>query len=145
MSLERRPASPLVVDTSAFSRLANDDAASEALRRCADGRFLFLSFVTVGEALRGAWARGWSQKRVEALEDSFRPYGVLTGNVRVARTYAGLWALLRRSGTPVGDNDLWIAATALAQDPPLPVLTTDGDFRKIAAVCDLQVEGLDAP
>lgn len=145
MSPELRPGSPLVVDTSAFSRLANDDAASEALRRCADGRFLFLSFVTVGEALRGARAGGWGPKRVEALEDSFRPYGVLSGNITVARTYAELWALLRRAGTPVGDNDLWIAATALAQDPPLPVLTSDGDFRKIAAVSDLQVEGLDTP
>ena len=145
MSPELGPASLVVGDTSAFSRLARGDAPSEALRRCADGRFLFLSFVTVGEALRGAWARGWSQKRVEALEDSLRPYGILTGNVRVARTYAELWALLRRAGTPVGDNDLWIAATALAQDPPLPVLTTDGDFRKIAAVSDLQVEGLTTP
>jgi tRNA(fMet)-specific endonuclease VapC len=139
-----RPASPLVVDTSAFSRLANDDSASEVLRRSTDGRFLFLSFVTVGEALRGARARGWSQARVQALEESFRPYGVLTGNFKVAQTYAELWALLKRAGTPVGDNDLWIAATALAQDPPLPVLTTDGDFRKIAAVSGLKVEGLDA-
>jgi len=144
VSTEPRSASPLVVDTSAFSRLANDDAASEVLRRSTDGRFLFLSFVTVGEALRGARARGWSQARVEALEESFRPYGVLTGNVKVARTYAELWALLKRAGTPVGDNDLWIAATALAQDPPLPVLTTDGDFKMIAAVSGLQVEGLDA-
>lgn len=143
MSPELRPASPLVVDTSAFSRLASGGEGTEALRRCADGRFLFLSFITVGEALRGAWARGWSQKRVETIEDSLRPYGVLTGNVRVARTYAELWALLKRAGTPVGDNDIWIAASALAQDPALPVLTTDGDFRKIAAVSDLQVEGLD--
>ena len=80
-----------------------------------------------------------------SLENSFRPYGALTGNITVARTYAELWALLKRAGTPVGDNDLWIAATALAQDPPLPVLTTDGDFRKITAVSDLHVEGLSTP
>ncbi len=107
------------MDTSAFSRLARGDAASEALLRCSNGRFLFLSFVTIGEAMRGARAGGWGPKRVEALENSFRPYGVLTGNITVARTYAELWALLKRAGTPVGDNDLWIAATALAQDPPL--------------------------
>jgi len=145
MRPELRPASSLLVDTSAFSRLANDYAATEPLRRLADGRFLFLSFVTIGEALRGARAGGWGPKRVEALENSFRPYGVLTGNITVARTYAELWALLKHAGTPVGDNDLWIAATPLAQDPPLPVLTTDGDFRKITAVSDLHVEGLSTP
>lgn len=35
------PASSLLVDTSAFSRLADDDAPAERLRRLTDGLFLF--------------------------------------------------------------------------------------------------------
>ena len=40
--------------------------------------------------------------------------------------YADLGAHLRRGGRPIGQNDLWIAATALATGATL--LTTDTDF-----------------
>ncbi len=35
-------------------------------------------------------------------------------NQRVGETYAVLRAQLERTGTPIGNNDLWIAAQALA-------------------------------
>jgi predicted nucleic acid-binding protein len=39
----------------------------------------------------------------------------------------------------MSDHDLWIAATALAQDPPLPLLTNDAGYKNVAEVSDLVV------
>jgi len=46
-----------------------------------------------------------------------------------AEQYARLFVQLRRAGTPVPDNDLWIAALALERD--LLLITRDRHFEKI--------------
>ena len=53
----------------------------------------------------------------------------------VARVYAEITAALRRAGTPLPTNDIWIAATAAATGST--VLTYDGHFREIARVGSL--------
>jgi tRNA(fMet)-specific endonuclease VapC len=50
----------------------------------------------------------------------------------VAIRYGRFFADLRRAGTPIPTNDLWIAATAL--DSGAHLLTFDGDFERIAAL-----------
>lgn len=45
---------------------------------------------------------------------------------RVLNAYADLSAHLKKSGRPIGQNDLWIAATARATGSVL--LTIDSDF-----------------
>jgi hypothetical protein len=49
----------------------------------------------------------------------------------VARRYGRLFADLRRAGTPIPINDIWIAATTL--DCGGHLLTFDGDFKVIAS------------
>ncbi len=46
--------------------------------------------------------------------------------------WARLWSDCRARGANVGDNDLWIAATAVRLD--LPVATLDGDFQRISGL-----------
>jgi tRNA(fMet)-specific endonuclease VapC len=46
--------------------------------------------------------------------------------------YAEIHDYLRRAGTPVSPNDLWIAATAMQHG--LQLVTTDADFKKIPHV-----------
>lgn len=127
----------LLVDTNVFSHLAEGDPAYEGFREFTVGRYLFIAFVTVGEVLGGAEARGFGERRLELIESSFRAYGVLSGNVAAARTYGSLWARLKKAGLPMQQNDLWIASVALAQDPPLPLLTNDRGFQNVAVVSDL--------
>ncbi len=50
----------------------------------------------------------------------------------VARRYGRLIADLRRAGTPIPINDVWIAATAL--DCGGHLLTFDGDFKRVASL-----------
>lgn len=47
-------------------------------------------------------------------------------NERVLAAYADVYVHAHRAGRPMGQNDMWIAASAVATG--LPLLTTDRDF-----------------
>lgn len=55
--------------------------------------------------------------------------GVLLPNRETAEHYARLFVQLKRAGTPVPDNDLWIAAQMLEHD--LILITRDRHFDRI--------------
>ena len=46
-----------------------------------------------------------------------------------AEHYAGVYAALRKAGTPIPTNDMWIAASALQHN--LRLLTYDGHFKHV--------------
>lgn len=70
------------------------------------------------------------------LEQFFRPFLSLPFDDGCAREYGALRAHLRRSGNPIGANDLMIAATALVHD--LTVVTRN--TREFARVPNLRLE-----
>ena len=51
---------------------------------------------------------------------------VLPVTSAVAEQYARIYSTLRKAGTPISSNDMWIAAIALAHD--LIVVTADRDL-----------------
>jgi len=59
----------------------------------------------------------------------------------VARHYGRVYAGLRRAGTPVPANDMWIAACALDQGGCL--LTFDHDFASVAGLDHILLEGIE--
>lgn len=75
---------------------------------------LHISLITAGEMACGARDRGrgsWARL--------FQRFQVLHPDQDVAWRYGRLYRHLQLQGTPIGANDLWIAATALAHDLPL--------------------------
>jgi tRNA(fMet)-specific endonuclease VapC len=46
--------------------------------------------------------------------------------------YAAIRVALKKAGTPVAANDIWIAASAMQHG--LPILTSDRDFQKISRI-----------
>ncbi len=87
----------------------------------------FVSTITEGEILGFARFRDWGESRREILRQ------LLAGLVRVdaglpdiVNAYADLSVLDLRGGRNTSDNDLWIAATAIATNATL--LTRDHDF-----------------
>lgn len=75
MTPEELDAPALVLDTNVFSRLSTDDPAYERFRPFTRGRFVFLSFITVGEVLRGAYYKGWGPRRITSSRRGSRPTG----------------------------------------------------------------------
>ncbi len=92
---------------------------------------LCLSFASVAELWAGAENAGWGQARRDGLESFIRAHVVLPVDEAVTRFWARIHAVVRDQ---VDVNDEWTAACALAQTPPLGVVTGNlKHFRPIAA------------
>lgn len=94
-----------------------------------------VSIIAVGE-LRFGIARKNSGRLRNALEEILQSIGILPFNEPASQTYGELRAALERAGTPIGPNDPWIAAHALAGDA---TLVTDNE-REFGRVPGLRVE-----
>jgi predicted nucleic acid-binding protein len=100
-----------------------------------------LSFPTVGELRAGARIAGWQENRTRQLEERIsQHYVVLTATDPVTAKWAEIYARLRDQLKGGGVNDMWIAACALAQPVPPPVVTGNlTDFGRIAAAFPLEL------
>jgi tRNA(fMet)-specific endonuclease VapC len=122
----------LLLDTNILIHLVRDNRIGRSI----DARFRLrsgierplISIVTVGEALAFARKLNWGPSKTAILEDLFENAVVIVdiSKDEVLRTYAEIEDLLRRKGRPIEQNDIWIAATAIASGAHL--LTTDKDF-----------------
>jgi tRNA(fMet)-specific endonuclease VapC len=96
-----------------------------------------LSVITTGEFFYGVAHQPIStvkEKRAQRLIDF---YGVLPITEEVSVAYGQIRADLRAKGTPIGPNDLWLAAQAKAHG--LVMVTRNGrEFKRVAG---LKVEG----
>jgi tRNA(fMet)-specific endonuclease VapC len=91
---------------------------------------LAIPMTVLGELLVGAEKSSQPERvfgEIEALIERHELIGV-TGEV--ARAYARIRADLERRGTTIGENDLWIAATALAHDATL-VTNNTAEFSRV--------------
>jgi tRNA(fMet)-specific endonuclease VapC len=122
----------LVLDTSAYSHFRSADP--RVLDRIAAAEMVLLPAVVLGE-LEAAFALGRREQENRMLLAEFltEPFvSTLPVTPLVARRYGRLFADLRRAGTPIPTNDLWIAATTL--DCGGHLLSFDADFERIASL-----------
>jgi tRNA(fMet)-specific endonuclease VapC len=96
---------------------------------------VYVSIVVAGELRFGAAKKG-SLRLQRDVEDTLSRLPVAALGVPVEERYALLRAELERAGTPMGANDLWIAAQALHDGS---VLVTD-NVREFGRVPGLRVE-----
>ena len=91
---------------------------------------LFLSVVVVAELRYGAdhsARRRTNHSRIDALVEEIEP---LDFDLRAAATYGRVRAQLEAGGTPIGPNDMLIAAHALSRG--LTVVTDNAaEFRRV--------------
>ena len=71
-----------------------------------------MSLFTFGELRFGAEKSAWRDQALGALEQLIELIPVIEPNAAVGAAYGALRARLERAGTPIGNNDLWIAAHA---------------------------------
>ena len=122
--------SRLVVDTSAVSTLLAVRPGHLAIERKL-AHVNFVSAITIGELLRGAYRASWGAARVAEMRESIAArFVVLDCTEPVAEIWAELVTACNASGVQPSFNDAWIAATAVVAD--CPVVTTDRDFTSMA-------------
>jgi tRNA(fMet)-specific endonuclease VapC len=102
--------------------------AVELIEQLADDE-LAVSIIVVGEIYEGLLIGPRSDERRASFELFLRSVEVLSPDDAVAHRYAEIRAQLRSQGQLLPDNDLWIAATALAYD--LELVSRDHHFERI--------------
>ena len=95
-----------------------------------------LSSVVKAELLYGARKSGRIADNLRLLQEFFSTVASLPFDDRCAEEYGVIREELERAGTPIGANDLLIAATARAHDA---VLVTH-NVREFSRVADLRIE-----
>lgn len=128
MALTRR----VVLDTSAYSHFRAGHAALHA--RLEAAREIILPTVVLGE-LHAAFRGGSRFLDNEATLERFlaEPFvSVRAIDAEVSARYGEVFSQLKRSGTPIPTNDVWIAAVALESGAHL--LSFDDDFSHVAGL-----------
>jgi tRNA(fMet)-specific endonuclease VapC len=95
---------------------------------------VWIPLFALGE-IKAGFLGGTQQRRNESLLNRLlaKPtVGVLSPGRETAEHYARIFVQLRRAGTPVPDNDLWIAALVLEHN--LVLITRDRHFERIPQV-----------
>ena len=116
----------VAVDTNAYAEAARGQVRTAELLRGASE--IFLPFVVLGE-LRAGFSVGRRGARNEAGLTMFLQsprVQTLFADEQTTAHYARLYAFLRKNGTPVPTNDLWIAALVVQHD--LALMSSDRHF-----------------
>lgn len=119
----------VALDTNRLIDLFRGDATlAELLETCEE---VWIPLFVLAEIKAGLYG-GARQHRNETLLRRLlakATVAVLLPSRETAEHYARLFVQLKRAGTPVPDNDLWIAALALQHD--LTLITRDQHFQYI--------------
>jgi tRNA(fMet)-specific endonuclease VapC len=122
-----------LLDTNVISAVV--DAQNSALLRFSQIRpedNLYSSVITEGELLFGV-ANASATGRPQLLAEITGVLGDLAGIVspsrEAAEVYGNMKYYLKVTGQPIADNDLWIAAMALADD--FTLVSHDDGFRRV--------------
>jgi len=123
------------LDTSAYTHFKRGH--EDVVELCDTADWLGLPAVVLGELWMGFLLGGRQERNVAELREFLENPNVheIAVDGDVARIYAEITVALRRAGTPLPTNDIWIAAAAA--NTGATVLTYDGHFRDIARVGSL--------
>lgn len=129
----------ILLDTSAYSRFrAGDERMLDYLARAEN---VLVPVIVLGELEAGfRLGRRLRENRValqEFLEEAF--VSVVPVTPDIARRYGEIFAELRRAGTPLPINDIWIGASAI--ETAAKLLTFDTDFERIARLEKIVLPG----
>lgn len=91
---------------------------------------LAMSLITFGELHYGARHSANATRALETIDLLATAIPVLTPDLAIADHYGDIRAHLTAAGTPIGSNDLWIAAHARSADLIL-VTNNAGEFRRV--------------
>ena len=119
----------VALDTNRLTDLFQGD--TELADRLGECDEVWIPLIVLAEIKAGFYG-GSQQHRNEILLQSFlaKPtVGILLPARETAEHYARLFVQLKRAGTPIPDNDLWISALVLEHD--LKLITRDRHFESV--------------
>ncbi len=118
----------MILDTNALSALFEGDENLAAI--LAGQERLHLPVIVIGEYRYGLLRSRHRKSLGQLLDLLVGNSTVLPVDAGTAASYAEIRDELRRKGTPISENDIWIAA--LARQHELPVVSRDQHFELVA-------------
>lgn len=94
-----------------------------------DRAVLAISVITLAELRAGQIGANWGPDKVQRAKAVTDAYLHVPLDLEASERWAFLRATVRANGWSIGDNDLWIAATA--QSRSWPLVSCDGHFSKL--------------
>lgn len=123
----------MILDTNGLSAVADGEPALEPILRKA-------AQIAIPVIVLGEYRYGISQSRDRAyyerwLEEYLPQFRVLDVDERTTVSYSAIRAELKKAGTPIPSNDVWIAA--LCRQHSLSLLSLDRHFDAVSGIARL--------
>jgi len=109
--------------------IAGDLAVRERIAAAGE---VFIPCPVLGELYFGAFRSNQPEKHASRIDDLARSYAILAIDEATAKIYGRLQHALRKKGTPIPMNDVWIAA--LSSQWNVTVVTRDDHFSQLNAI-----------
>ncbi len=119
--------SNIAIDTNIAIAILNGN--KEIINKLETFDNVFLPFTVVGELYFGVLNSSKSQTNLLALESFLTDFEVLNSNFEIIKRYAQMRLELKLAGTPILENDIWIAATCYANN--IAIYTFDKHFTRL--------------
>jgi tRNA(fMet)-specific endonuclease VapC len=119
-----------MLDTNIISDLIKNPQGRAAKRIARVGEDNICTSIIVAAELRYGCAKSGSKRLLKAVDDLLGEIHVLPFEVPADAEYGGIRSELEAAGTPVGGNDLLIAAHAYATGTTIVTANTD-EFKRI--------------
>jgi predicted nucleic acid-binding protein len=114
----------MILDTNGLSALAEGELRLEPILRKATQ--IAVPVIVLGEYRYGIQQSRERQRYEHWLVEYLAKFRVLNVDEQTTTSYAAVRGELKRAGTPIPSNDVWIAA--LCRQHSLPVLSRDRHF-----------------
>ncbi len=124
----------MILDTNALSALFKKERGLGDLLKKADQ--LYIPVIVIGEYLFGLTASSKAKELKDMLEDLLTGTRILPVTARTAGCYADIRGKLKKAGTPIPENDIWIAA--LVKEHGQPLLSRDLHFDSVEGINRLE-------
>jgi tRNA(fMet)-specific endonuclease VapC len=116
-----------LLDTNIIIALfAGDQTVVDQINRASE---IFVPSIVIGELYYGAFNSGKKQTNIDRIDQLCTQVTVLNCDDFTARLYGQIKKVLKDKGTPIPENDIWIAAIAIQYN--LIVFTRDSHFRNV--------------
>lgn len=122
--------SRILLDTNVVIGILRGD---ERLKAIIEGPHeLFLPSIALGELYYGAFNSSFPEKHLAQIGKLLRNIEVVGVDAAVARVFGSIKRDLKLAGTPIPENDIWIAAIAMAGK--YQVASDDAHFRRVPSI-----------
>ena len=105
-------------------------AADESVQKhIAAAKEIFIPAVVIGELFFGAFKSTHTEENISRIEKFAFFNRVLSSGAVTGKEYGRIKNLLKKKGSPIPENDIWVAAVAIEHD--LTLITRDEHFTNI--------------